>query len=74
MAFESVIAARVYSMASRSRGASAKGSSISVSGASRMPAMSTRSQCDAVQNWHSFRCDAVMMTSSLTRRSSRPPG
>ena len=39
-----------------------------------MSAMSTRSQCEFVQNWHSFVVDAVMITSSLTRRSSRPPG
>ena len=39
-----------------------------------MPARSTRSQCESVQNWQSFDRDAAMITSSLTRRSSSPPG
>ena len=74
MWFESGIAARVYSIASRSRGASADGSRDATSGSSTMSEMCTRSQCEFVQNWHSLRCDAVMITSSLTRRSSSPPG
>ena len=39
-----------------------------------MSAMSTRSQCEYVQNWQSLVFEAVMITSSLTRRSSMPPG
>ena len=74
MWFESCIAARVYSIASRSRGTSAAGSATTASGSSMMSEMWTRSQCEFVQNWHSFVCDAVMITSSLTRRSSNPPG
>ena len=74
MSFESVMAARVYSIASRSRGASPVGSAMTSSGSSTMSEMSTRSQCEFVQNWQSFVCEAVMITSSLTRRSSRPPG
>ena len=66
--------ARVYSIAIRSRGTSDSGCSIATSGSATMSAMSTRSQCEKVQNWHSFDVDAVMMTSSLTRRSRTPPG
>ena len=66
--------ARVYSMAIRSRGTSDSGCSITTSGSATMSAMSTRSQCENVQNWHSFAVDAVMITSSLTRRSRMPPG
>ena len=39
-----------------------------------MSAMWTRSECEAAQNWQAFVIEAVMMTSSLTRRSSSPPG
>ena len=39
-----------------------------------MSAIPTRSTCEFSQNWHSFVFEAVMITSSLTRRSSKPPG
>ena len=68
------IAARVYSIARRSRGTSDLVWSMTISGSATMSAMSTRSQCEFVQNWHSLVLDAVMITSSLTRRSSSPPG
>ena len=73
-AFESAIAAFVYSIARRSRGGSAAGSAMTASGSLTMSPMSTRSQWEFVQNWQSLWSDAVMITSSLTRRSSRPPG
>ena len=65
---ESTIAARVYSMARRSRGASEPVSSITISGSLTMSAMPTRSTCELVQNWHSLLFEAVMITSSFTRR------
>src|SRR6185503_13742460 len=44
------------------------------SGVSTMFQISTMSTWAVVQNWHSFAAEAVMITSSLMRRSSSPPG
>jgi len=71
---KSASTAFVYSIARRSRGARAAGSSMICSGDSTISQMSTMSTWAFVQNWHSFAADEVMITSSLIRRSSNPPG